>query len=208
MKTDFKKSMKELYAPKSKEFTLVDVPKMSFLMIDGKGDPGSAPEYTEALQTLYPVAYKAKFIAKNTLDKDYVVPSLEGLWWAEDMASYTENYDRSKWLWTMMIMQPDWITSAIVDEARNLAAKKCSGECLEKLRFESFSEGQALQCLHIGSYADEAPTLARLHDEIMPDGGYDYNGKHHEIYLSDPRRVAPEKLKTILRQPVKMKASK
>ena len=175
-------------------------------MIDGKGDPGSAPEYIQALETLYPVAYKTKFIAKNQLEKDYVVPPLEGLWWAKDMASFTDNYDRNEWLWTMMIMQPEWITSEIIDEAKRQAAKKSPDGKFEKLRFECFEEGQSLQCLHIGSYADEAPVLARLHDEIMPRDGYGFNGKHHEIYLSDPRRVAPEKLKTILRQPVTKKA--
>lgn len=204
-KIDFKKTMKEFYAPKSLEFELANVPEMSFLMIDGKGTPGSSAEYIETLETLYPVAYKTKFISKKALDKDYVVPSLEGLWWAEDMSYYTHNLDKSKWLWTMMIMQPDWITDDIIDDAKQQAAKICSSELLSKMRFERFKEGMSLQCLHIGSYDDEAPTLAKLHNKIMPEQGYDYNGKHHEIYLSDPRRVAPEKLKTILRQPVKKK---
>ena len=205
-KVDFKKTMKEFYAPKSPEFVLVDVPEMSFLMIDGKGDPNSSMEYKEALETLYPVAYKTKFISKKTLEKDYVVPSLEGLWWADDMSSFTENLDKSQWSWTMMIMQPEWITAEIISDAKQQAAKKCSSEALSKLRFERFKEGLSLQCLHIGSYDDEAPTLAKLHGEIMPEQSYDFNGRHHEIYLSDPRRVAPEKLKTILRQPVSKKA--
>ena len=102
-----------------------------------------------------------------------------------------------------MIMQPEWVTAALIDEAKAAAAKKCSQENLDKIRFERFHDGQSLQCLHVGSYADEAPTLARLHNEIMPERRFEFNGKHHEIYLSDPRRVAPEKLKTVLRQPVK-----
>ena len=203
MKTDFKKTMKEFYAPKSKEFILVDVPEMSFLMIDGKGDPNSSPEYLTALQTLYPVAYKTKFISKKALEKDYVVPALEGLWWADDMLTFAENLDKSQWLWTMMIMQPEWITKEIISDAKQQVAKKCSPEALSKLRFERYDEGISLQCLHIGPYDDEAPLLTKLHTEIMPDSGYDFNGKHHEIYLNDPRRVAHEKLKTILRQPVR-----
>jgi len=206
MKTDFKKTLPKLYGEKSKEFKLADVPEMSFLMINGKGDPGSVPEYQQALEALYPVAYKAKFISKKTLDKDYVVPTLEGLWWAEDMTVFTESLDKSQWLWTMMIMQPDWITAEIIEEAKVQATKKDLLPALEKLRFKKFGEGLSLQCLHVGSYADEAPTLARLHNEIMPEMGYDFNGHHHEIYLSDPRRVVPEKLKTILRQPVRKKA--
>ena len=205
MKIDFKKTLSNLYGEKSKEFTLVDVPEMQFLMIDGKGDPGSAPEYQQALETLYPVAYKAKFISKKSMNKDYVVPSLEGLWWAEDMTAFATGLDKSRWLWTMMIMQPDWITADIIEEAKVQVAKKGPLPGLEKLRFEKFTEGKSLQCLHIGSYADEAPTLARLHNEIMPEMGYDFNGHHHEIYLNDPRKTAPEKLKTILRQPVRKK---
>ena len=203
MKTDFKKTMKEFYAPKSQEFVLVDVPEMSFLMIDGKGDPNSSKEYKITLETLYPVAYKTKFISKKMLEKDYVVPSLEGLWWADDMSTFTENLDKSQWSWTMMIMQPDWITADIIEDAKQQVVKKCSSAALSNLRFERFKEGMSLQCLHIGSYDNEAPTLSKLHNETMPEHGYEFNGKHHEIYLSDPRRVAAEKLKTILRQPVK-----
>jgi hypothetical protein len=203
MKTDFKKTIPEFYAPKSKEFTLVDVPEMSFLMIDGKGDPNTSLAYRDALETLYPVAYKTKFISKKQLDNDYVVPSLEGLWWAKDMSSFGENLDKSQWSWTMMIMQPEWITAEILEEAKGQVAKKCSAELLSKLRFEKYAEGLSLQCMHIGSYDDEAPKLHHLHHQLMPEQGFDFNGKHHEIYLNDPRRTAPEKLKTILRQPVK-----
>ncbi len=203
MKTDFKKSMREFYAPKSTEFHLVDVPEMQFLKIDGSGDPNLSPEYRKAVETLYPVAYKTKFISKKELDKDYVVPSLEGLWWADDMSTFTDNLDKSQWSWTMMIMQPEWITADMIEEAKALVIKKCPPGGLAKLRFEKYTEGQSLQCLHVGSYDDEAPVLARLHNELMPEKGLTFNGRHHEIYLSDPRKVTPEKLKTILRQPVK-----
>ncbi|MGB7317119.1 MAG: GyrI-like domain-containing protein [Planktotalea sp.] len=140
-------------------------------------------------------------MSKLTLGKDYVVAPLEGLWWADDMSAYTEGR-RDEWLWTLMIMQPDWITADMFAQALEKAVEK-KGPQPPSLRFESFAEGLSVQILHIGPYSDEGPTLARLHNEYMPEHGLTWNGKHHEIYLSDPRRAAPEKLKTVLRQPVK-----
>ena len=201
-KVDFKKELKELYFP-PKKFVIVDVPEMQFLMVDGHGDPNVTQEYQDALEALYAVAYKIKFMSKVQLGKDYVVPPLEGLWWAEDMETFTSNRDKSQWDWTMMIMTPGWIDGEMFTSAfeavrigKNLAA-------LEKLRMESYHEGMSVQIMHIGSYDDEGPTLMKLHQEFLPGNGYKENGKHHEIYLGDPRRVAPEKLKTVLRQPVK-----
>ncbi len=204
-KIDFKKELKELYSPPKKDFVLVDVPEMQFLMVDGHGDPNTAQEYQEALETLYAVAYKLKFASKKTLEKDYVVPPLEGLWWAEDMDTFTVGLDKNQWDWTMMLMTPDWITPEMYEQACAAAAKAKELPALPKLRLEKYHEGLSAQIMHIGSYDDEAPTLARLHAEWIPANGYTENGKHHEIYLSDPRRVAPENLKTILRQPVREK---
>lgn len=201
-KIDFKKTLKELYQPKTIDFVLVDVPKMMFLQIDGHGDPNQAPAYQQAVEALYAVAYKLKFSSKKELEKDYTVPPLEGLWWAEDMDSFTVKLDKSAWDWTMMIMTPEWITGEMFNEARIAAKKGKDLPALELLRLESHHEGLSAQIMHIGSYDDEAPTLARLHNEWLPENGLVENGKHHEIYLSDPRRVAPEKLKTVLRQPV------
>jgi hypothetical protein len=202
-KVDFKKEFKHLYQPSKKDFSLVDVPAMQFLMVDGRGDPNTAPSYQLALEALYAVAYKIKFTSKKQLGKDYVVPPLEGLWWAEDMEAFTSMRDKDLWSWTMMIMAPDWITKELFQEALAVVGKgKEPPGALDKLRFETYHEGLSVQILHIGSYDDEAPTLARLHHEWLPEHGYRENGTHHEIYLSDPRRVAPEKLKTVLRQPV------
>ncbi|WP_420642450.1 GyrI-like domain-containing protein [Candidatus Leptofilum sp.] len=201
-KTDFKKTLKHLYNPSKKEFTVVDVPAMQFLMVDGRGTPGVAQAYQDALEALYAVAYKIKFASKKGLDKDYTVPPLEGLWWAEDMDSFTVARDKSKWEWTMMIMQPEWITPEMFANACDIVQKQKAPAALSKLRLESYAEGLSVQIMHIGSYDDEGPTLHKLHHEFMPANGYDFNGKHHEIYLSDPRRIAPEKLKTVLRQPV------
>lgn len=202
-KIDFKKTMKEFYNP-PKKFGVVDLPEMLFLMIDGHGDPNTAQEYQDALEALYAVAYKMKFISKKTLEKDYVVPPLEGLWWAEDMDTFITR-DKSAWDWTMMIMVPDWITAEIFNDALEQVRKKKNPTSLDKVRLESYHEGLSVQIMHIGSYDDEGPVLAQMHNKFIPENGYVENGKHHEIYLSNPRRVAPEKLKTVLRQPVREK---
>jgi len=203
-KVDFKKELKHLYRPGKKDFEVVDVPRMQFLMVDGHGNPNTAEEYQQALEALYPVAYKLKFMSKKELERDYVVPPLEGLWWAENMDYFTTDRDKDQWDWTMMIMTPDWITETFFQEAVETVAKgKEPPAALEKVRLESYAEGLSAQILHIGSYDDEGPTLLRLHQTWLPENGYTERGKHHEIYLSDPRRVAPEKLKTVLRQPVK-----
>jgi len=201
-KIDFKKELKHLYRPSAKEFVVVDVLPMKFLMVDGHGDPNTAQEYQDAVEALYAVSYKLKFVSKKELGKDYVVPPLEGLWWAEDMEAFTAARDKSAWDWTMMIMQPEWITHEMVEEAVKQVEKK-GLPALSKLRLETYHEGLSVQILHIGSYDDEGPTIARLHNEFMPENGYEEAGKHHEIYLSDPRKVAPGKLKTVLRQPVR-----
>ncbi|MFN2222894.1 MAG: GyrI-like domain-containing protein [Chloroflexota bacterium] len=201
-KIDFKKTHKQLYAPPRK-FVLVDVPEMQFLMVDGHGDPNVAQEYQDALEALYALAYKIKFISKKQLGQDYVVPPLEGLWWADDMATFSAARDKSQWEWTMMIMTPEWITADILAAAGEQVRKSKDPAALDKVRLESYHEGLAVQIMHVGSYDDEGPTLLKLHNEFLPQNSLVENGKHHEIYLGDPRRVAPEKLKTILRQPVR-----
>ena len=201
MKIDFKKTL-QAYRARRNEFSIVDIPPLQYLMIDGHGDPNTAEEYSDAIATLFPVAYALKFASKNAADRDYVVPPLEGLWWAADMETFTSRRDKSKWSWTMMIMAPEWITATMFEAARDKAAAKCSAETLGKMRLEGLHEGQCVQTLHIGSYDDEAPVLAAMHDEFIPQNGLRMVGKHHEIYLSDFRKVAPEKLRTILRQPV------
>lgn len=201
-KVDFKKEYKELYAP-PKAFVLVDVPEMVFLMVDGHGDPNVAQEYQAALEALYAVAYKIKFMSKKQLDRDYVVPPLEGLWWAADMDTFTTARDKSQWDWTMMIMTPEWIKAEMFAAAVDQVRRAKNPAALDKVRLENYHEGLSVQIMHIGSYDDEGPTLQRLHAEYLPENGLVENGKHHEIYLGDPRRVAPEKLKTILRQPVR-----
>lgn len=206
-KVDFKKTLKHLYAPK-KKFELVEVPEMQFLMVDGHGlasaedNPEIAQRYEQALEALYALAYKMKFMSKTMLEKDYVVPPLEGLWWADDMETFITR-EKTAWDWTMMLMVPDWVTREMFDEALVEVRKKKNLAALDKARLERYREGLSVQIMHIGSYDDETPVLAKMHHEFIPENGYTMTGKHHEIYLGDPRRVAPEKLKTVLRQPVK-----
>ena len=202
-KTDFKKEFRHLYQPSSREFSVVEVPPMNFLMVDGHGDPNQAAEYQYAVEALYAVAYGLKFLSKRELGRDYVVPPLEGLWWAADMDMFTERRDKNAWDWTMMIMQPQWIRPEMVQDVLIQVARKGDRPDLDKLRLETYAEGLSIQILHIGSYEDEGPTLYRMHHEFIPQRGYEMSGKHHEIYLSDPRRTTPDKLKTVLRQPVR-----
>ncbi len=201
-KIDFKKELQHLCNPSSRDFSMVEAPEMQFLMVDGHGDPNTEPAYQEAVEALYAVAYKLKFASKQRLEKDYTVPPLEGLWWAAYMDTFTVNLDKSAWDWTMMIMQPEWITPEMFRRAVAEAQKSKGLPALSKMRLERYSEGLSVQIMHIGSYDAEGPTLARLHREFIPQNGYVEAGKHHEIYLGDPRKTAPEKLKTVLRQPV------
>jgi hypothetical protein len=199
-KIDFKRELKHLYQPSTKAFSVVDVPPMNFLMIDGHGDPNTAQAYKDAVEALYAAAYALKFMSKREKGLDYVVPPLEGLWWVENMADFSTD-DKSAWSWTMMIMQPEWVTKEMFEAARQQVEKKKNPPALHKLRLETYHEGLSAQIMHVGPYDAEAPTIARMH-AFIEENGYQPAGKHHEIYLSDPNRVAPEKLKTVLRQPV------
>jgi hypothetical protein len=199
-KLDLKKLRKALFSAPHNRFVPIDVPPVSYLMADGHGDPNRAPEYKAAVESLYATAYTIKFLYKAD-GRDFVVPPLEGLWLARDPESFVARR-KDEWDWTMMIMMPDFVDEASFQRARVRAAGKL-GAIPQSLRLETLEEGLCLQALHIGSYDEEGPLLARLHDEVMPAEGYDFAGRHHEIYLGDPRKTAPEKLKTLLRQPVR-----
>lgn len=199
-KVDFKQTLASYRASRGR-FDVIEVPELQYLMIDGHGNPNTAV-YTEAVQALYPVAYKLKFASKRELGRDYVVPPLEGLWWADDMALFTTARDKSQWNWTMMLMVPGWLDSSMFDAALAQVAAKDPPARLGDVRLSALAEGRCVQTLHVGSFDEEAETLARMHDEFIPNHGFEMSGRHHEIYLSDPRKTAPEKLRTILRQPV------
>lgn len=192
-KLDFKAADKAFYTGRLGRIDQISVPDMAFLMIDGQGDPDTTPAYGAAVEALYGLSYGVKFLAKARLGRDHVVGPLEGLWWAEDMADFTSGR-REGWRWCMMIRQPDWMTAELVEEVR--VAKGIAAP----VRLERLAEGLCLQTLHIGPYAAEGPTIAALHAAIAARGMAP-TGHHHEIYLGDPRKVAPEKLRTILRQP-------
>ena len=200
-KLDLKKSLKNLYEPSAKSFSVVDVLSMNFIMIDGQGNPNTSVEYAESIQALYTAAYTLKFKIKKELAVDYPVMASEGLWWMDDMREFCEAR-KDDWKWTMMIMQPDIVTPQLFSQAVALAKEKKGVPALSRLRLESFHEGLATQILYFGAYADEGPTIARLH-QFIEESGYVRFGKHHEIYLGDPRRSAPEKLRTIIRQPMR-----
>ena len=201
-KLDLKRKYKDFYKPVKKP-GLVDLPKFNFLMIDGQGDPNQSPAFQKAIEALYSLAYTIKFmIKKGELAIDYGVMPLEGLWWAEDMNAFAQSRNKDAWDWTMMIMQPDWITDEIFRQAVVEVRTKKDLPALPIIRLERYHEGLSVQILHVGSYDEEGPVLSRMHEHFIPENGYRMAGKHHELYLSDPRKVAPEKLKTVLRQPV------
>lgn len=199
---DFKKELKELYQAKVGEPVIVKVPKMNFLMIDGYGDPNTSQEYIDAIQALYPLAYTLKFMCKAELKKNFGVMPLEGLWWTENMKNFQVE-DKSNWLWTAMIMQPNFITKDMFNRAVKQVEKKKAPIALDKIRFDSYDEGRSAQVMYVGPYSGEGPTIMVVHDFIRENGGKldESNKHHHEIYFSDPRRTEPSKLKTIIRQP-------
>jgi hypothetical protein len=199
-KIDFKKHYKNLYQTSAKEVVRLEVPPLNYFMIDGEGDPNTSPAYAAAVEALFTLSYTLKFmIKKGELAIDYGVMPLEGLWWADDMASFSVD-NKADWKWTMMIMQPEFITRDLVDKAIAEVARKKQLAALSKIRFEAFNEGLCAQLLHIGPFSEEGPSVAKIHAYIETNGAL--AGKHHEIYLSDIRRAAPEKWKTIIRQPM------
>jgi hypothetical protein len=202
-KIDFKKEYKFLFSASAKEAQKVEVPAFKYLMIDGQGDPNTVPEFSAKIQALYGLAYTMKFMLKlDSQAVDFVVPPLSGLWCAEDITAFHEGR-KNEWLWTLMIMQPDAVTPELLATAKaKLAAKKPAPPFVGQVQLNVLHEGLAVQIMHIGPYSAEGPTIARLHD-FMRENGYNFNGRHHEIYLSDPRRCQPEKMKTIIRQPVR-----
>jgi len=200
-KIDYRKELSVLYKASAKTAHIVDVPQMNFLMVDGEGDPNSSQDFQDAVEALYSLSYTLKFTIKTGKSAvDYRVPPLEGLWWADDMSAFKSGR-KNEWKWTLMIMQPEFVTPDLVDAAIEKVRSKKNPVALSKVRFEPFNEGSAAQILHIGPYSEEGPTIEKLHVFIR-DSGHEPAGKHHEIYLGDPRRAAPEKLRTIIRQPM------
>lgn len=204
-KIDLRKQYKHLYMPTSRKVVVVDVPAFRFAMIDGEIGPGSSPStstaFQNAIQALYGISFTLKFMSKLRPENpiDYTVMALEGLWWEED-----GDFDITKpknWKWAAMIMQPDHITDEMYQEALSDLCKKKPNPALDKLRLETFHEGLCIQIMHIGPYAEEPATIEKM-ETFAQENGYTLCGKHHEIYIGDPRRAKPENLKTVLRHPI------
>ena len=206
-KLDFKKAWVHLYKPSEKTPSIIDVPRMKFLMIDGAGDPNTSQQFREAVQALYGVAYTIKFSYKKERKPkgffDFVVPPLEGLWWMDGDGEFDQE-KKAAWRWTLMIMQPEYVTKTKVKQATQTLQKRNGDAALPLIRFEAFKEGKCVQIFHRGSYANEGPNIAKM-ETFAKERNFSFCGKHHEIYMSDPRRVKPERWKTILRHPIEKK---
>lgn len=199
-KWDAKKHVDSYRAPGGR-FRVVEVPGLRYLAVDGHGDPNTAPAFAEAIGALQPVSWTLKFASKER-GRDYVVPPLEGLWWAGSADLFTSARDKSAWDWTLLMLVPEWLDDADVVAAVAQDRDRDAPARLDDVRLETLAEGLAVQTLHVGSFDDEAETVARMHDEFLPAHGLRPTGRHHEIYLSDVRRVAPERRRTVVRQPV------
>ncbi len=177
------------------------VPELTRLQIDGHGDPNQSPAYLTAVQALYTAGYGVRAAVKGRTGEGFVVGPLEGMWWADDPSDFVAR-NKHRWSWTMLICLPPWLVQADLDAGLASAAAAKPGLPIDRLSVVRVTEGRCLQRLHIGSYDAEGPVLAELHQQLMPEQGLDFAGPHHEIYLSDPRRTSPQKLRTVLRQPV------
>lgn len=209
-KFDFKKEYKDLYQPKTKP-SIIEVPEMIFIAIDGNGDPNTSSEYKKALEILYGLSFTIKMSKMSGTQPEgyfeYVVPPLEGLWYVDDAKFDGTNItDKSRFCWTSMIRQPEFVTEKVFENARNALAKKKRELDLSKARLIKMTEGLCVQIMHKGSYDNEPESIAKMR-EFAEKSGYaeDISDTrfHHEIYLSDPRRCAPENLKTVIRHPVR-----
>ncbi|MDV8000181.1 GyrI-like domain-containing protein [Rhodococcus sp. IEGM 1408] len=198
---DIKRERRDLYTGKVGRFDVVEVPPMRFLMADGHGDPNTSQDYRRAVEALYATSYAVRAAARAELGRVHTVGPLEGLWYADDPRVFTAR-DKAAWSWAMMIWQPDWITPEILSAALERVTTTRVPDANERVRFTEHAEGTAVQTLHVGAYDDEGPILAQMHEEVIPARGAAPSGHHHEIYLSDPRKVEPARLKTLLRQPV------
>ncbi|MTG87680.1 hypothetical protein GJV82_01725 [Cellulosimicrobium sp. BIT-GX5] len=201
-KVDLKALHRELYAPPRGRFVEVDVPTLSYLAVDGAGDPNTSPAYAAAVEALFSVSYAVKFASKRE-GRDFVVGPLEGLWTADDPGTFVRR-EKDAWRWTLLVLQPDWVGEDLVVAAtETVRAKKDAPAALDLVRRTSLTEGRSVQTLHVGPYDAEGPVLAELHDVYLPEHGLTFAGPHHEIYLSDVRRTDPARLRTVLRQPVR-----
>ncbi|MDQ1104215.1 GyrI-like domain-containing protein [Nocardioides zeae] len=180
---------------------VVDVPAIAFLAAVGEGDPNTSRLYADVVEALYASSYGVRAVAMAELGRKHTVAPLEGLWWADDLRVFSAR-DKDAWHWQMMMAQPAWVTDDLVTAGIERARSRRDLAEGDRVTFTTVTEGLAVQTLHVGPYDAEGPTIAQMHDEFMPQHGYRPRGAHHEIYLSDARKTAPERLRTILRQPI------
>ncbi len=205
MPIDFKKTQKDLYQPKTTP-SIIDVPEMTFIAVNGKGDPNTSAEYAAAVELLYGLSYTIKMGNKPVLE--YVIPPLEGFWSVDDdfRGGGAAITDKSKFIWTMLIRQPDFVTAEVFEAAKAALARKKPDLDITKAQLEIITEGLCVHVMHIGPYDEEPDTIVAM-EQYATQKGYriDMNEarRHHEIYLSDPRKTSPEKLKTVIRHPVR-----
>lgn len=200
-KLDFKRQLKHLYSPSNKIINLVDVPRMKFLWIDSEESQNADQSFKDASEALVRLSYTIKFIVKRSeIGIDYVSMPLEGIWWNNEKTFNVENKDKIKW--ALCIMQPDFVTEAILKEGIERTRKKKELYFLDKIKLDSFEEGLCVQIMHVGPYEQENDTIDKI-QAYLDVNGYELNGGCHEIFLGDPRRARPENLKTIIRQPIR-----
>ena len=207
-KLDFKKEYKSLFSPSAREPEIIQVPAFKYIMIDGRGYPGTSTDFQEKIQVLYGLSYTIKFMLKADKQDpfDFTVPPLSGLYCADDMTAFTDENRKDEWKWTLMILQPDRVTSEVFTSAKQELIRKKNPPAIDRAYLEIYEEGLSAQVMHIGPYDQEGPTVKKLHD-FFQEKGFTFNGRHHEIYIGDPRRSKPEKLKTVIRQPIKKEGS-
>lgn len=198
-KVDLKKVQKELFNVKVGEFKKVYCDKAYYIALDGEGDPNNNEEYLKKIGALYKIAYKVKMAYKED-GKDFVVMPLSGLWWSENYNDFIED-NKDGWKWTMMTQLPEFVKEDDIELKKQEVLKEELGEYIEDIRYIEYSEGDAYETLYVGHYSEEGETVRKLHETILRNE-HKIRGKHHEIYLSDPRKTEPAKLKTIIRQPV------
>lgn len=204
MKVDLKKELTS-YQARRGHVDVIEVSPARYLAMDADGGP-NGEAFEAAIGALYPLAYTIKFASKRELERDYVVPPLEALWWADDMAAFTTARNEDEWRSTLLLMVPGWVPGELIEAARGAAAVKIAPGLIDRIRADLIDEGLCAQTLHVGPFADEGPVVEQLH-RAVEDAGLEMSGRHHEIYLSDMRRTAPEKLRTILRQPVSRRST-
>ena len=199
-KVDLKVRHRELYAPPRGRFVEVDVPPLTYLAVDGAGDPNTSPAYREAVEALFALSYAVKFAARERLGRDHVVAPLEGLWTADDPGTFVRR-KKDAWRWTLLVLQPGWVGADLVADVTATVRRTKDLPALDRTGLRTLTEGRSVQTLHVGPYDDEGPVLEEMHERFIPGAGLRMTGRHHEVYLGDPRRTSPERLRTILRQP-------